>query len=105
MRQHGTRAGAVARIALGVLLLVGGIALLFMPGPGLLVMLFGLGLLGGQSEHLAKTLDRVEPVMRRIGRRLVQVWRRRSHRAQAAFVVVAALLCGAAGYSAWKVVS
>ncbi|MBA2539786.1 MAG: hypothetical protein H0V17_09145, partial [Deltaproteobacteria bacterium] len=43
MRRNGTRAGAVARIGLGVLLVAGGILLLFIPGPGLLVALFGLG--------------------------------------------------------------
>ncbi len=99
--KHGTRAGAVARVALGILLLAGGIAMLFIPGPGLLVMLFGLGLLGGQSQHLARALDRVEPAMRRIGRRLIGVWKRRSRVAQVAFVVVAVAIAGAAAYGAW----
>ena len=101
MRQTGTRAGAVVRIALGVLLLVGGIALLFVPGPGLLVMLFGLGLLGGQSQHLARGLDRVEPPLRRIGRRMVGVWKRRSRGAQSAIVVVALLIACVVAYGAW----
>lgn len=102
MRRTGTRAGAVARIGLGVVLLLGGIALLFIPGPGLLVMLFGLGLLGGQSQHLARALDRVEPVMRRIGRRLVGVWKRRSRGVQVALVVVAAAVAGVVAYGALK---
>lgn len=64
MRHQGTRAGAIARIAAGIVLLLGGILLLFIPGPGLLVMLFGLGLVGGESRTIARALDRGEPPVR-----------------------------------------
>ncbi len=64
MRHAGSRVAKAGRIGLGVLLLAGAIVLLFIPGPGLLVALFGLGLLGGESRKLAGWLDRAEPPLR-----------------------------------------
>jgi hypothetical protein len=84
-------------------LTLGGIALLFIPGPGLLVILFGMGLLGGQSKTLARGLDRVEPPVRRAGRRLVRGFKRRSRVTQVMLVAIAALIAAAAAYGmyAW----
>jgi len=102
MRREGTRAGAIARVVLGVVLTLGGIALLFIPGPGLLVILFGMGLLGGQSKTLARALDRVEPPVRRGARRLVRAFKRRSRATQVMIVAIAALIAAAAAYGLYR---
>jgi hypothetical protein len=102
MRRYGTRAGAIARIGLGVLLVAAGIVMLFAPGPGLLVALFGFGLLGGESAWLADRLDRVEPAMRRGGRALVSRWRQLGTAAQVAVVTFAVIAVTAAAYLVWR---
>jgi hypothetical protein len=63
MKQNG-RAWIVGTASLGAILLFGGIVMLFIPGPGLLVAIFGLALMAGVSESLAKALDRAEPALR-----------------------------------------
>ena len=57
----------------GVLLTLVGVALLFLPGPGLLVVVAGLALLAGRSKRLARLLDRAEVAVRKRWRR----WRGR----------------------------
>ncbi|MBA3539898.1 MAG: hypothetical protein H0T79_09735 [Deltaproteobacteria bacterium] len=50
---------------LGVVLVFAGGVMLVVPGPGLLVIVFGLALLAGESKRLAHVLDRAELVVRR----------------------------------------
>lgn len=56
--RRGSWVGAIARVGLGLALVVAGIVLLVVPGPGLLVMLFGVGLIAGESQRFAGLLDR-----------------------------------------------
>jgi len=102
MRRTGTRAGAIARVGLGVLLVAGGIVLLFVPGPGLLVALFGFGLLGGQSGWLADKLDRVEPPMRRGGRVLKRKWKALAVPGKVALIAFAVIIAAAFGYVMYR---
>jgi hypothetical protein len=60
----------------GPLLAVGGVVMLFVPGPGLLFIVFGLALLGGQSRKLAGWLDRREPPVRRGFSRVRARWKK-----------------------------
>jgi hypothetical protein len=94
MRQTGTRAGAIARLGLGILLVLAGIVMLFVPGPGILVALFGLGLLGGESKWLASKLDRVEPAMRQGGKQVKRWWLALSRPAKAVLAAAAGLAVG-----------
>jgi uncharacterized membrane protein HdeD (DUF308 family) len=74
--QDSSKAKRIAQLVGGVLLIAVGIVLCFVPGPGLLVMLFGFALLSTLSRGIARTLDRVELAMRRLGRRLKRRWQR-----------------------------
>lgn len=65
------------RVVIGAVLLAGGIVLLFIPGPGLLVMLFGVALVAGESRWLAERMDRAEVDARKRWRRLRNRIRRR----------------------------
>src|SRR5687767_6912193 len=105
MRQQGSRVGAIARMAAGVVLLLAGIAMLFIPGPGILVMLFGFGLLGGESKAIARTMDRVEPALREKGRRAKRWWRFATWPARLAVIAVAAIAAGIAGTIALRIVT
>src|SRR5690349_12986167 len=71
---HRSKKAKAAAVAAGCLLVAGGGVMLFIPGPGLLVILFGLGLLAAQSPRLARFLDRLEVRARRLGRHLKQRW-------------------------------
>jgi hypothetical protein len=105
MRQQGSRAGAIARLALGVALIAAGIALLFVPGPGLLVLLFGFGLLGGESHAIARGLDRVEPALREKGRAARRWWRLAAWPMRAGVLALGVVAASALGYVALRVVS
>lgn len=102
MRKEGSKAGAVARLGLGALLIAAGIVMLFTPGPGLLVAVFGLGLIAGQSKTTAKALDRGEPAARRGWKRVKAWWKARTMLAKAAMIAVAALAIACAGYGAYR---
>jgi hypothetical protein len=63
------KAKRVVRLLIGIVLVAAGIVLCFIPGPGLLVMVFGFALLSGMLPSVARTLDRVEVwLRRRLGR-------------------------------------
>lgn len=49
----------VLKVLLGLVLLGAGIAMLFLPGPGLLVMALGLGLVLSQSEAGRRVMSRL----------------------------------------------
>ncbi|HET6604607.1 MAG TPA: PGPGW domain-containing protein [Xanthomonadaceae bacterium] len=53
-------------LGLGVLLLAAGLAMLVLPGPGLLVLLIGGGLVAEESLVAAAAMDRCEVGIRRL---------------------------------------
>jgi hypothetical protein len=73
--RRGPKAKRVLQLVVGLVLTAAGIVMCFVPGPGLLVIVFGLALLSGQSRGLARRLDRLEPAIRRVGRRVKRRWR------------------------------
>lgn len=52
-------------VAAGVTLSLGGLVLLGMPGPGLLVVALGLALIAGEFAFMARLLDKTESLLRR----------------------------------------
>jgi hypothetical protein len=73
--RQGSAAMRVARLLVGVGLLAGGVVLLFIPGPGLLLIVFGAALVAGESAAVAGLLDRAEPPLRERAARLAAWWR------------------------------
>jgi hypothetical protein len=97
-RAHRSKSTAKAalRIGIGALLLAGGIVLLFIPGPGLLAILFGVALVAGESRRLASILDRGEIAAR-------ERWDRTSRPARIAVIASGALVAAAfAAWMAWR---
>jgi hypothetical protein len=99
--REGSPAMRIARLTVGLALLAGGVVLLFVPGPGLLLLVFGAALVAGESKTVASWLDRAEPPLRRAARRLAAWWRGASGLTRAllcATVAVAAMGAGIVGY-------
>jgi hypothetical protein len=87
--------------AAGTVLLAGGVVLLFIPGPGLLLIAFGAALIARQSLWLAKRLDRLELVLRRLARKARTGWRRSSVPVRGAIISAAAIVSAGAGYASY----
>jgi hypothetical protein len=88
------RSDGVSRIAfaaMGGLLLAGGVVLLFIPGPGLLLIAFGGARVAQQSLWLARILDRLELTHRKLLRKARSFWNRSSTGVRTALVAGTAL--------------
>lgn len=70
----------VAAIAAAIVMVTLGLAMLVLPGPGLLLMLAGAVLLAEESALVARLMDRLDRVAARVGAR----WRARRTRRQIA---------------------
>jgi hypothetical protein len=81
-----SRKHTAAAFALGVLLCAAGFMFLFIPGPGLPLIVFGLALVATHWKRLADGMDRAELRLRRATRRVGNWWRHSSRVAKAAVV-------------------
>src|SRR5690606_24642464 len=102
IRAHGGRYSwsRLGFIALGVALVVGGLAIGWMPGPGGFIAIFGVALLAREFRPLARILDWLEPELRGAGRWTANAWRRMSRGSQALVVASTLLVGGGLGYAA-----
>ena len=89
--------GALRAVSLlgGLALLLVGIVLLFVPGPGILLILLGSALLAQESRVMAEALDRLEPWLGVLTRRVRLLWKRASRPARALAVALSLALAGA----------
>jgi len=69
-RSDGWPLERILTVVLGVILLVGGLAIGWLPGPGGFVAVIGAALLGAESRRIAKLLDRIEARLREVWRSL-----------------------------------
>jgi len=88
-------------VVVGLVLIVGGAILLVIPGPGLLVIAFGGALVAQEFLWVAKALDWLELVLRKLFRAGKRFWKKASTLARAAITAGAALCAAGAGYLAW----
>jgi uncharacterized membrane protein YbaN (DUF454 family) len=101
LHDHGSRPLRVLGILCGAVLVVAGIAMCFLPGPGAITILLGLALFGGESRRLAGWLDRVEPALRRKAKATSRWWKRRSLLSRGALIALAMLATGLAMRAWW----
>lgn len=86
-----------ARIFIGAALIAVGLVLLVIPGPGIVFLAAGAGVLAQESLGIARLLDRLELAARRLARRALEAWRRRSTSTQIALVLASLVaMAGAA---------
>lgn len=79
----------------GVILLLGGLAIGWIPGPGGFISVFGAALLATEWPPLARLLDRVEVLLRDLWRRVRSTWNGSSAWTRAAGLLVVAMVAGA----------
>lgn len=102
--RHGTQRTLLQAFA-SLALIVAGIILMPIPGPGSLIAVLGLALLAGVSLRAARLLDHGEIHLRRIAHRLRERWERASPALRAALVTVVIMVLGAGSYATFRVLS
>jgi hypothetical protein len=102
--RHRPRKHAVLALSIGILLEAVGFVLLFIPGPGLLAILFGLGLIASHSSRLASLLDRIEVRARRFGRHIRARWLALSGASKIGLLLGIGAVIGAVMMVMWKFV-
>lgn len=103
MKQQPRRYSVAAVIA-GLILIAGGVVLLFVPGPGLIVIAFGVALLASQSRRLAHKMDHAEPALRRGGKRMAERWAAMSKGGKVGVIASGAAVVAIASAAMWKFV-
>jgi uncharacterized protein (TIGR02611 family) len=86
----------------GILLIAVGLLFLFVPGPGLLIILLGAALIARQSLFAARTLDWAEVRVRKALTWSSRKWRSCSPALKILLVVLALFVVGAVGFGAFR---
>jgi uncharacterized protein (TIGR02611 family) len=89
-------------IVIGVAIVAAGLILLPAPGPGMLVVALGFGLLAREFLIVARALDWIEPKLRKALAAGKRLWQRSSALGRAALVLAAAVIVGAAALAAYQ---
>lgn len=97
-----SRTHATVAFALGVLTLVAGVILLFIPGPGTPLVVFGLALVATHSKPMSHALDRAELALRRLGHRVAAGWKALPKWNKAALVTGGLVLFSCFLMATWK---
>jgi len=92
----------VGQVIAGIVLVAGGGVLLFIPGPGLLFIVFGLALIAGLSKPLARLLDRIEPPVRRKAIAARRKWRTLPMIGKVGLAAIALTAAAAAAYGLYR---
>ena len=102
-RQHRSWWKIAARIGVGALLIVWGIILWVLPGPGWLFVIFGLALLAGVSGRISRFMDAAEVKARRMLAWAWRVWKRSALPVKAAIVLAPVAALAGLLYAAWRI--
>jgi hypothetical protein len=86
----------------GIALIGVGIVFCVLPGPGSLGIVLGLALLGGMSKTIARTMDRIEPKMRRGLEHMRRFWQALSKPRKALLIAVATIVVAMGVVVVWR---
>jgi uncharacterized protein (TIGR02611 family) len=101
---HGILAKALS-LGTGVVLFVLGLILIPPPGPGLLVVFVGAGLIAEESYLAARAFDSLELRARRVATRALRAWKRASAAARVLVMLIVACSAAASALAAFAFVS
>ena len=102
-KEQGDRHGRVLHFVMVIALLLGGVVLLFIPGPAVVLFALAAALLAEDSLRIARMLDWTEVRIRRLAKWGERVWKRGGMAARAGIVLLALMVAGAGAYGAWWV--
>jgi hypothetical protein len=85
-----------------LVLVIGGIVLCFIPGPGLPLIVIGAGLLADESCIIARGMDWTELRLRKLLKMALRWWHGASLLAKEGAIAVATLMASAAAYGAYR---
>lgn len=88
-------------LAAGIVVFAAGIFFMPAPGPGILIVIFGAGLIAQESRPAARLLDAAELRIRAVLAWGVGVWSRATLPRQLAYTLLAILLAGAGLFGAY----
>jgi hypothetical protein len=101
-RPCGISTARVLTILVGGLLVIGGAAIGWLPGPGGFIAILGLALLAQEFRPLAAVLDWLEPKLRIVWNALVAIWRRMSVVSRVVVAMTVVFTSVTAGYAAYS---
>lgn len=94
----------VAGLVLGIALIAGGIVFCFLPGPGTVLIVFGLALVGARWARMARLMDRAEPKLRHFFHRQQHRWHAMSGSAKVSLMLALAAIAMAGALFMWRFV-
>lgn len=94
----------IAGLVVGVILVAAGIVFCFLPGPGLIPLVFGFALVAARWKRMAKMMDRAEPRVREFGHRQKDRWHAMSGTAQLGIMLALAAVTVGAMLFMWRYV-
>jgi hypothetical protein len=100
-KSHRTLWKVAARSFFGGLLIVVGVILWFIPGPGWPLVIIGLALWAGVSARASRLLDSSEVQARRAWQKVKNAWKRSPTWAKAAVIIAAGGALAAIAYVVW----
>ena len=102
-QEQGDRKGRGLHFLLVIGLVLGGIVLIFIPGPAVVLFALAAALLAEDSLRIARVLDWLEVRIRRLIKWGERVWKRAGLAGRAAIVLLALTVAGAGAYGMWWV--
>ena len=103
--RHQSRRSALQKplvVTVGILIVIAGTILLFTPGPGLLLVVIGAGLLAQESLLAARAMDWLEVKARKSADGSIRAWMRFSLAMKGFIIFLALLGIVAAGWGAYE---
>ena len=104
-RQQGRKRGPLVRLGwllAGLVLIVIGGFFMMVPGPGIPIVFLGGAFIARQSKPVARLLDALEVLLRRIVKWALRTWKKTPLVLRAALVLVVLSALGGAGWIAWQ---
>lgn len=92
-----------ARIGASAFVFLAGLVMLVMPGPGIIVSILGLAMLGGEFRRVSVLMDAAELKLREWLAAFLQWWHRTSTALRIGAVATATLALVALGYGILKI--
>jgi hypothetical protein len=102
-RRPGISPARIFTIFFGLLLVIAGASIGWLPGPGGFIAIIGLALLAQEFRPMAVVMDWIEPKLHAIWNWLVKIWRRMSSTSRVAVAMTLALTSATAGYAAYSI--